>query len=39
MFDFITFLLGVLFGTFGPAIVLALLIALPSSKENDHEQR
>lgn len=39
MFDLITFLLGMLFSIFGPAIVLALLTAIPSSKENDHEQR
>ena len=39
MIDLIVYLLGVLFGTFGPAIVLALLTAITSSKENDHEQR
>ena len=39
MIDSVIYLFGVLFGTFGPAIVLALLTAITSSKENDHEQR
>jgi hypothetical protein len=33
MFDFIAYVLGVLYSTFGPALILALLIAIPRSKE------
>jgi len=33
MIDSVIYLFGVLFGIFGPAIVLAILIAIPNSKE------
>ena len=33
MIDLIAYMLGMLFGTFGPAIVLALLTAIAPSKE------
>jgi len=33
MIDLIAYLLGVLFGTFGPGLILMLLTAIPHSKE------
>ena len=33
MIDLIAYLLGVLFGTFGPGLILMLLTATPHSKE------
>jgi hypothetical protein len=33
MIDLIAYLLGVLFGTFGPGLILMLLTAIPRSKE------
>jgi hypothetical protein len=33
MIDFIAYVSGVLYSTFGPALILTLLVAIPHSKE------